>query len=56
MRLGEDFMLGKIHKVNPSVVFAYANEGSDLFSGGHILLGFSSNGEGLIVKFILSPA
>lgn len=56
MRLGKDFMQGKIYKVNPSMVFAYANEASDLFSGGHILLRFSSNGEGFIDKFILSPA
>lgn len=34
--------------------FAYANEASELFSGGCILLSFSSNGEGFIDKFILS--
>jgi len=45
MRLGKDFIQGKIHKVNPSMVFAYANETSDLFSGGHVLLRFSGMGK-----------
>ena len=35
--------------------FAYANEASDLFSRGCILLSFSSNGDGFIDKCILSP-
>lgn len=37
------------------MVFEYAKEASDLFSGGHILLSFSSNGEGFMDKFILFP-
>lgn len=56
MSLGKDFMQGKIYKINPSIVFEYANESFYIFSGGHILLRFSSNGNGFIDKLILSPA
>lgn len=56
MNLGKDFMQGKIYKINPRIFFAYANEALDIFSGGHILMRFSSNGNGFIDKFILSPA
>lgn len=37
------------------MAFAYTNESSDLYSGSHILLSFSSNGGGFIDKFILPP-
>lgn len=38
------------------MVFAYANEASDLFAGGHIILSFSSNGKVLSINVFSLPA
>lgn len=38
------------------MVFAYANEASDLFAGGHIILSFSSNWRVLSINAFSLPA